>query len=183
MRAVRADAAHQRNTRCARVVPGRVLERSGAGQVAEITLAAGHGVKIVSPTLWGIPWWQDGVQPNFNDNDIDYWMDAVLAANPNALVIPRFPVDQPAMVGHSHPDDMTLCRRARGLGAASANWRRDAATQIGNVIRLLEARYGDHIIGYHVCGQSTAEWFYDGFWDGKYAGYEAPALDAFKAFL
>ena len=39
--------------------------------------------------------------------------------------------------------------------------------------RSLEARFGDHVAGYHPCGQNTGEWFYEGTWDSPLSGYAA----------
>jgi len=153
---------------------------------SEISFAAEHGVNIVSPTLWGMPWFKDDETPSFDKTDIVYWIDAVLKANPNALLLPRFPVDQPpGWWVEQHPDEMTLFHDGtKGIASIHSQvWRQDAAKQIGRLVRLLEARYGDHMIGYHVCGQYSAEWFYDGFWEGKYAGFEKPAIEGFRRYL
>jgi hypothetical protein len=43
-------------------------------------------------------------------------------------------------------------------------------------VEHLEARYGEHIIGYHPCGQNTGEWFYDQSWSRKLNGF-SPAMN------
>ncbi|MCY2932176.1 MAG: beta-galactosidase, partial [Planctomycetota bacterium] len=155
------------------------------GQV-EVGLAGKHGLRIVSPTVWGIPWFKEGQTPTLKGTDVARWLDAVVAANPDALLLPRFPVDQPPEWWIKlHPDEMGLFHDGtrRLASAHSLIWRRDAARQIGHFVRLLEARYGAHMIGYHVCGQNTAEWFYEGFWEDMHGGFEPPAAAGFRRFL
>ncbi len=149
--------------------------------------AAKHGVDIITFILWGIPWWRDGETPDFSRTDIDSWVDGVLAENPDALLLPRFPVDQPQeWWANEHPDHMMLYAGEDPGNLASIHslvWRGDAARQVRLLVEHLEEKYGDRIIGYHPCGQSTAEWFYEGMWQGKLSGYEPPALAGFRDFL
>ena len=152
----------------------------------QVRLAGKAGVAIVSPTIWGMPWFRPGEAPTLKGTDIARWLDAVVEGNPRALLLPRFPVDQPPVWWTAaHPNEMTrFDDGTTGLVSVHSQiWRRDAAVQIGHLIRLLEARYGDRMVGYHVCGQHSAEWFYDGFWDGKHAGFEPAAEAAFREFL
>jgi beta-galactosidase len=62
-------------------------------------------------------------------------------------------------------------------------WRRDAAVYLTTLVKHLEEKYPGNMIGYHPCGQETAEWFYSQFWEGKTPGFEAAALTAFRAWL
>lgn len=153
---------------------------------SQVRWAGQNGINIVSPTLWGIPWTKDGETPTLDGTSIPFWIDAVLTANPNALLIPRFPVDQPpAWWVEQHPNEMTQYQDGtKGLASVHSKiWRKAAATQIANLIRLLEKKYPNNMIGYHVCGQNSAEWFYEGLWDRKYPGFEPPALDGFRHYL
>ncbi|MHB1460776.1 MAG: beta-galactosidase [Armatimonadota bacterium] len=152
----------------------------------QVKWAAQNGINIVSPTLWGIPWTKDGETPSLAGTDIEYWMDSIVKANPNALLIPRFPVDQPpAWWIEQHPDEiMQYQDGTKGLASIHSKiWRKAAAKQIANLIGILEKKYPNNMIGYHVCGQNSAEWFYEGFWDGKYEGFEPPARDGFRIYL
>ncbi len=152
----------------------------------QVKWAAQSGINIVSPTLWGIPWTKDGETPTLAGTDIEYWMDSIVKANPNALLIPRFPVDQPpAWWAAQHPDEIMLYQDGtKGLASIHSKvWRKAAAKQIANLIAILEKKYPNNMIGYHVCGQNSAEWFYEGFWDGKDQGFEPPARDGFRAYL
>ena len=154
--------------------------------MAQVKWAAQSGINIVSPTLWGMPWTKDGETPTLDGTDIAYWMESAIKANPNVLLIPRFPVDQPpAWWADQHPDEMMLYQDGtRGLASIHSKvWRKAAAKQIANLIQILEKRYPNNMIGYHVCGQNSAEWFYEGFWDGKYTGFEPPARDGFRSYL
>ncbi len=152
----------------------------------QIKTAAKHGVKIVTLILWGMPWWQDDEEPDFSKHPLDGWVDAVLAENPDALLLPRVPVDQPAeWWSKEHPEEMMLFHDGtQGLASIHSEvWRRDALKQMQIMIRHLEEKYGDRIIGYHPCGQTSAEWFYYGMWEGKLPGLERPALDGFRSYL
>lgn len=153
---------------------------------SQVKWAAQSGINIVSPTLWGIPWTKDGETPTLDGTDIAYWIESSIKANPKVLLIPRFPVDQPpAWWIAQHPDEMMLNQDGT-TGLASIHslvWRKAAAKQITNLINILEKKYPNNIIGYHVCGQNSAEWFYEGFWDGKYPGFEPPARDGFRRYL
>ncbi len=152
----------------------------------QVKWAGQNGINIVSPTLWGIPWTKEGNTPTLDGTDIAHWIESSIQANPQVLLIPRFPIDQPpAWWAEQHPDDMMKYQDG-SMGLASVHskvFRKDAAKQIANLIAILEKKYPNNIIGYHVCGQNSAEWFYEGFWDGKYSGFEPAARDGFRDYL
>ena len=152
----------------------------------QVTWAGQNGINIVSPTLWGIPWTKEGDTPTLEGTDIAHWIESSIQANPHVLLIPRFPVDQPpTWWADLHPDDMMKYQDG-SMGLASVHskvFHKDAAKQIANLINILERKYPNNIIGYHVCGQNSAEWFYEGFWDGKYSGFEPAARDGFRDYL
>jgi len=154
---------------------------------SEIADAVKAGVDIISFVIWGLPWFRDGEAADFSKHDVDVWVDKVLAANPNALLLPRFPTDWPPdWWREAHPDDVMQFADGKRDGPASIHslaWRRDAATQVATLVRHLEAKYGDHMVGYHPCGQTSAEWFYEGMWDGRLASFEGVATEGFRRFL
>jgi beta-galactosidase len=154
---------------------------------SEIASAGKVGVRIISFAIWGLPWFKEGEAPDFSRYDVDVWVEKVLAANPDALLLPRFPTDWPPdWWREAHPDDVMLFDDGKRDGPASIHspaWRRDAAQQVSAMVRHLEAKYGDHIIGYHPCGQTSAEWFFHGMWEGRLGGFEGAALTGFRKYL
>jgi hypothetical protein len=153
-------------------------------QLGEVEAAGRHGVNIVSLTI-GTPWPAAGETPDYA-GAADHWIEMALKANPKALLIPRILTTAPSDAWFAaHPDERMLYDDgARGLPSVhSQAWRRDAARHVAALVRHLEAKFGDHILAYHPSGQHTGEWFYDRMWEGRTAGFEPPAVPAFRAFL
>lgn len=149
----------------------------------EIRAAARRGVNIVSLDTV-MPWQQEGVETSFAATD--GLIDAVLEANPNALIIPRFGITwPPRWWSDRHPDEMMLYDDgSRGIASIHSRvWRKDAAANVAAFVRRLEQKYGGHMLGYHTSGQNTGEWFYDRGWEGRLSGYEPPGREAFRAWL
>ncbi|MBI3923514.1 MAG: beta-galactosidase [Armatimonadetes bacterium] len=157
------------------------------GAQSEIRLAGKNGVSIISFAIWGLPWFKEGESPDFSKHDVDVWVEKALAANPNALLLPRFPTDwPPEWWRKDHSEDEMLFGDGKRNGPASihsAAWRRDASRQIAILVKHLEEKYGDRIVGYHPCGQTSAEWFFEGMWDGRLASCEGAAREGFRRFL
>lgn len=149
-----------------------------------IAAAAKRGVNLVSLGVV-MPWKQDGVETSFAVTD--GLIDDVLAVNPNALIIPRFGVTSPPQWWiDEHTDEMMLYdsgRRGTMASVHSRVWRRAAAENVGALVKHLEEKYGDHMLGYHTFGQNSGEWFYDRVVQGWLASFEPPTLDAFRAYL
>jgi hypothetical protein len=154
---------------------------------SEIASAGRSGVRIISFAIWGLPWFRADETPDFSRHDVDVWVEKVLAAYPDALLLPRFPTDwPPEWWREAHPDDVMLFDDGQRNGPASIHslaWRRDAARNTAALVRHLEAKYGDHMVGYHPCGQTSAEWFYEGMWDGRLSGLEGAGEAGFRAYL
>ena len=51
------------------------------------------------------------------------------------------------------------------------------------LVEHLEAAFGDHIAGYHPCGQNTGEWFYESSWETPLSGYSPVELTAWRQWL
>lgn len=153
-------------------------------QLGEIEAAGRHGVNLVSITL-GTPWPLPGETPDY-DARADRWIALVLKANPKALIIPRILMTAPpdSWFAHHPGERMLYDNGERGIPSVhSACWRRDAEAALGALVEHLEARFGDHILGYHPSGQHTGEWFYDRMWEGRTASYEPTTVVAFRRFL
>ncbi|MBC7330527.1 beta-galactosidase, partial [bacterium] len=131
---------------------------------------------------------------------VDEKIDKILARNPNALIIPRIGVGVPDWWKKEHPDaimvfkklengrwvdvkDIAVIGGQEGISVASPEWKRDTAEALKKLVKHLEEKYGDHIIGYMPCGQNTGEWFYYDSWEGKLNCYEPAFEEAFRQWL
>ncbi|MHB1461748.1 MAG: beta-galactosidase [Armatimonadota bacterium] len=161
---------------------GLIFGSTEIGQ-AEISAAKQQGVHIVS-VITTFPWTRPGQTPDYTA--VDQWIDKVLAANPNALIIPRFQTDGPPDWWKSeHPGDvMKFDDGTVGPLACvhSPAWRKDAAMNIRAYVKHMETKYGNNIAGYHVTGQTSDEWFYWNF-PQKVTGFEPAAVTAFQGYL
>ena len=160
-----------------------VGEKREAG-LSTIRRAAGAGVHIVSSVVHFFPWTPPGETPSYQP--FEEQMDAILKENPRALLLPRFGLTYvPDWWAKQNPDEMMLYDNGeRGdVSMASEKWRREAGDVLRRLVRHLESRYGDHILGYHPCGQNTGEWFYDRVWEGLLPGFERPMEVAFRRYL
>lgn len=152
-------------------------------RLEEIASAARHGVHILSFPIY-MPWKQEGVETSFATTDAA--IDAALKADPDALVIPRFGVTWPPQWWvDKHPEEIMLYDdgKRRTASVHSRIWRDEAAENVRALVRHLEEKYGDHMLGYHPTGQHTGEWFYDRVWEGRLGGFEKPARDEFRTYL
>ncbi len=106
----------------------------------------------------------------------------ILAVCPEAYIIPRVNITMPVWWENENPDAVNL--RADGSSCResfhSAKWRNDAEMLLREFVRYVNSsEYAPHIIGYHIAGGNTEEWFhYD-----LNGGYCKNAEAGFKAFL
>lgn len=152
-------------------------------QLEEIAAAGRHGVDIVSFPLT-TPWPKPGEPRDFGE--IDRRIGAAIRANPKILILPRLGVTwPPKWWSDEHPDELMLYDDgSRGIASIhSRRWLNDALEHNAALIEYVERKYGDHILGYHPCGQNTGEWFFDNTWEGKLSGLEPPARKAFREFI
>ncbi len=152
-------------------------------QIAEIASAGKYGVNIISFPL-PMPWPRDG--ESYDYTEVDRRMDAAIEVNPSVLVIPRLGLSWPPQWWREqYPDELMLyADGSRGIASIYSKIWRDAATKhLRSLIRHLERKYSNHIVGYHPCGQNTGEWFFDRIWEGREAGFETPTQLAFRQFL
>ena len=139
----------------------------------QIRLAAAAGVDFVSFPI-DLPWPRPDRPADWHAADSA--CQVVLNANPRALLIPRIPMDPPEWWRQAHPDETMQWENGRRdkAAVASPRYRQDAARRVSALVEHLEDRFGDHIAGYHPCGQNTGEWFYESAWESPLSGY-APA--------
>lgn len=157
----------------------------GGGQssaAAEIRLACDAGFHIHSFPL-PLVWPRDGQAPDYTQVDAE--IRDHLALDPQALLVPRIHTDAPAWWKDRHPAHVMLYDYGRRhmVSVASTEWRRDAEQALRLLVRHLEQRFGSHVLGYHVSGQSAGEWFYDSTWEKIMPNFEEPFRDGFRRWL
>ena len=151
----------------------------------QIQMAADAGVNMVSFPI-GTPWPESGEVTDWTS--VDTACNTVLAANPNALLIPRIGVDPPGWWLQKYPGDTiawdanpTPTRKVAAV--SSERYRNDAQMRLAAVVRHIEEKYGPHVAGYHPCGQNTGEWFYEDSWRDCYSGYAKSDETAWRKWL
>ena len=137
---------------------------------AQIRMAAEAGVNFVSFPI-ELPWPKPGQPADWTS--VDLACEQVLAANTGALLLPRMGMTPPDWWQVEHKDEVMQWENGRrGLAVvASPVYRHDAAQRLSALVTHLETKYGQHVAGYHPCGQNTGEWFYEGTWDSPLSGY------------
>jgi beta-galactosidase len=149
---------------------------------AQIKLAAQAGVDFVSFPI-ELPWPKPG--DNVDWSHADAQCETVLRANPHALLVPRMGMFPPPWWRQAHPDDVMQWEDGRRDNAvvASPQYRHDAAERLAALVAHLEEKFGDHVAGYHPCGQNTGEWFYVDSWKPPLSGYAPADVAAWRQWL
>lgn len=151
---------------------------------SQIRLAADAGVDFVSFPI-DMPWPKPGQAEDWSS--VDQACRRVLEANPQAMLLPRIPMDPPAWWCEANPDEVMLWDRGdqqrRPAVPASPKYRADAAERLRALVEYLEARFGEHVAGYHPCGQNTGEWFYEDTWLSPLNGYSQASQIAWRRWL
>jgi len=122
-----------------------------------------------------MPWPKPGETPDFGATDRA--IELTLANDPDALLLPRFGMHPPGWWLEQHPDDRMLFDdgKTEGWSMASEAWREEMQTYLRALVRHCEEKYGDHMLGYHPCGQHTGEWFYYRSWEPRLSDF-SPAM-------
>lgn len=148
----------------------------------QVKMAAAEGVHIHS---FGIsrPWPKPGEKPDFTA--VDAVLERVIDADPEALLLPRFACDPPAWWHDEHPEEALEFDDGsrRPVCVASEPWRDEMLRNVRALVEHCEARYGDHMLGYHPCAQHTGEWFYPKTWEARHCGFSPAMQRGFSAWL
>jgi len=149
---------------------------------AQVRKAAGAGVHVHS---FGIPmpWPKPGEAPDFAG--VDRAFRATLAADPEALFLPRFGMSAPGWWQEAHPDACLTFDdgQTKGECPASTLWREQSLERLRALVRYCEQHYGDRMLGYHPCGQHTGEWFYQRSWEPRLSGFSRAMTEGFRRWL
>jgi hypothetical protein len=170
-RTIEIQAVHQ-------APPWTIYGGDAAASDRILALGAERGLHIGTPPV-DLPWPQGDKGPDYAGPDSQ--IDHILAIDPKALIIPRIHLDAPDWWKKAHPGQtMVYADKAHpATSAASKLWRRDAADALRLFLRHLESKYGDHMLGYHVTGQSAGEWFYYNTWEPIMPCFEEPFRQGF----
>ena len=165
--------------------PGKPFVRIGGPPdpfVAQIKLAAQAGVNFVTFPV-GLPWPAPGEPVNWEG--VDTACQTVLNASPQALLIPRVPMNPPDWWRAAHPDEVMQWEDGHRAMAVPASplYRKEAAERLTAFIQHVEEKFGDHVAGYHPDGQNTGEWFYEDTWKALLNGYAPADLTAWRLWL
>ena len=151
----------------------------------QVTLAHEAGIDLIS-VLCEMPWARPGEATDWDR--IDHEIEEVLAANPDALVVPRLRLDPPTWWLNEHPDDRMefrepTYRHQPFVSVSSHPWRELARNQLRATILHLEERFPGRIAGYHPGGQTSYEWFYHDSHGQNFFGYSPCEVAAFRDWL
>jgi len=148
----------------------------------EIRLAADAGVDFVSFPI-DLPWPEPGTPADWSA--VDSACEQVLRVNPKALLLPRVGLYPPAWWTAKHPGDAMRWDDGSSKDAvpASPRFREEGAARLRELVEHVEAKFGEHVAGYHPTGQNTGEWFYEETWGDALNGYAPADRDAWRAWL
>ena len=153
------------------------------GYTSQIKMAGQAGAMFVSFPVY-LPWPRPDETVDWST--VDAQCQEVLAANPQALLLPRISCNAPRWWREAHPDDDMVWDSGPQFGypvVASPEYRRDAAERLALLVTHLETKFGSQMAGYHPCGQNTDEWFYQETWGPALNGYAQGDLRAWREWL
>lgn len=134
-------------------------------------------------------------------SDFDERMNRVLAARPDALVMPRVNLGTPRWWLEAHPEELevlhngatrydepnrnpTLPKDRAFPSIVSEKWRHDMGMALSRFLdHVQNSRYGKHIFGYFLAGLDTEEWYHWSSGSDQLAGYSVRTRDAFREWL
>jgi hypothetical protein len=157
-------------------------ERPAGPDVEQVTLSRDAGIHLRTFDVM-VSWPHD--QAPLDYSGVDAELRTQLAIDPQALVVPRLHTTPPQWWQERHADQQMQFEDGRRhmISVSSPQWRTDAETALRLCVRHLEQHFGSHVLGYHVCGQTTGEWAYDESWTPRLANFETPFREGFRAWL
>lgn len=134
-----------------------------------------------------LPWPRKGKSYDFSA--VDFIVDQLLRLNPDALLIPRIPMNAPFWWLEENPDHQLVWKgqtssKAYAVATPSSDlYQQEAGRNLAVLIRHLEEKYSSHFAGYMPCGHNTGEWFYQDTWGPALNGYAKADTNAFRKWL
>ncbi|MFO0913721.1 MAG: beta-galactosidase [Pirellulales bacterium] len=123
----------------------------------------------------------------------------VLAAQPEALLLPRVNLGTPTWWLNANPREMELFADGTPLPTgnhptlppnrpfpsfASNRWRQDIGHALERLIQhVSQSQFGPHVVGWLLSGGHTEEWYHWSCNTPGLAGYSDPTRDAFQSWL
>ncbi len=150
---------------------------------AQIRMAAAAGVNFVTFPM-EMPWPAPGEGVDWQP--VENVCAQILQANPQALLLPRFGAEPPEWWRKAHPGEVMTWEdgsQQQHAVVASPLYRRDAAARVAALVEHIESKFGNHMAGYHPCGQNTGEWFYQDTWGNRLNGYAPADTNAWRVWL
>jgi len=162
-----------------------------------IKLAEAHGFHLTTLVL-PLAWPRDGRPADYAE--IDRIMSRHIELDPQVMTIPRLIGQPPQWWLKKHPTEREQFRVAPGKGEmperrrksvqryvtpTSKQWQTDYYHALRMQVRYLEAKYGEHILGYHPGCQSAGENFFPLAWDRVtpvMVGFSEPFRQGFIAY-
>ncbi|MDO5581914.1 MAG: beta-galactosidase [Planctomycetia bacterium] len=170
--------------------PGSPFERidgNGVGMFRNsMTYAKEAGAPFVNFQI-GLNWPKEGSPYDFKGQDSI--ADLILRLNPDALLIPRIPMNAPDWWLDQYPDEKLVWKGTTGPKAkkvatpSSELYRQEAGKHLAALIDHLEKKYPHNFAGYMPCGHNTGEWFYQDTWGPGINGYAPADTIAFRQWL
>lgn len=175
--------------------PERLTRR--VRQFAEAGCQVFNFVVEISGYGYSRPLWPERNRWDFRD--LDQRAHLVLAAAPQALLLPRIYIDAPAWWLQENPGEKMLLangaasfpsklfalpRAGEYASLASEKWRADMKLALEAVIDHVErSDYGSRVIGYQLSGQKTEEWYHWSMNTELLGDYSPAMLQAYRRWL
>jgi len=130
-----------------------------------------------------MPWPKEGEDPDYGGAVAAF--EATLKADPDALFLPRFGMGAPGWWQEAHADHCLTFDdgQTKSECPASTLWREETVRHLRGLVRFCEDHYGEHMLGYHPCGQHTGEWFYQRSWEPRLSGFSPAMAAGFRRWL
>ena len=122
---------------------------------------------------------------------MDALMSTFVEADPQALVLPRVGLVPPDWWMEKHPDaQMRHYDPATGefterspakVSFTCREWLDEMARVLDAFMRYTEQRWGEHVLGYHLCAGDCGEWSYD--WSTICSDYSRANTEAYRRWL
>jgi hypothetical protein len=154
----------------------------------QVALASRSGIHIYSMQFSGWPWSTGEAGEKLDFSQSDQLMDRFLAIDPQAVFLLRVGVWPPpkwqGWANRTKDQDILYSDGSTALCSLASPFYRD--NFLGSLRKMIgyyeSSAYGKHILGYHITGQNTGEWFPLDYRE-KGLDYSPVNQDAFRAWL